>query len=108
MNPLKSIVSAAATSRRAARVSVAVDGAPELTVLSEVGSLRIVHGRDAKRLTSFELDGPLAKKLAFTLLRWWVMQTWCGLRSALLARAQRKAFKLANRAPRELRGGAKA
>lgn len=108
MNPIKSIVEAAALSRRAQRVSIAVDGSPELTVLSEVDSLRVVYGRDAKRLLTFELDAPLAKNLAFALLRWWVAQTWCGLRSALLARAQRKAFKLANRAPRELRGGAKA
>lgn len=108
MNPLKRIATSAAVSRRATRVSVAENGTPELTVLAEVNAVRIVYGRDARRLTSFELDGKLAARFAFTLLRWWILQTWCGLRSAILARATRKAFERASRAPRELRGGVKA
>lgn len=49
-----------------------------LTVVANGDSIDVFQGLG--QIYSFAVTAPTAKKLAFFLLRWWILGTWCGLK----------------------------
>lgn len=90
----------AAAVSRATRFQPTVDGV-EMVVETRVDSVQLIHGKT--QFQRFELSYGSARQLLGELARWWILQTWCGLRERLLRRALRRALLRAGKTPREVR-----